>query len=65
MSYPIKRPISGVYSDKGKLAVVGSYNMFTDDYFDKEENSKLFDFFMKFLLTDEVCFEKNATDNII
>jgi len=65
LSYPIKRPIAGVYSDKGKLAVIGSYNMFTDEYFDKEENSKLFDFFMKFLLTNEVSFEKNATDNII
>lgn len=39
--------------------------MFTDEYFDKEENFKLFDFFMKFLTSHEVQFEKNNTDNII
>ncbi len=65
LSYPINRPIAGVYNDKGKLAVVGSYTMFTDDYFDKEENAKLFDFFVKYLLTKEVTFEKNISDNMI
>lgn len=28
-----------------------------DDYFDLEENNKIFDFLLKFLLTDEVQFE--------
>ena len=39
--------------------------MFTDDFFDKEENAKLFDFFMKYLLTQEVAFEKTVTDAMI
>jgi intraflagellar transport protein 52 len=51
LSYPINRPIAGVFQSRGKIAVVGSYQMFTDDYFDQEENAKLFDFFLKFLLT--------------
>lgn len=63
LSYPINRPIAGLYSDKGKLAVVGSYMMFTDDYFDKEENSKLFDFFVKYLMTEEVQLDKTVADN--
>jgi len=32
---------------------MGSYQMFTDDYFDKEENSKIFQFLIKFLLSNE------------
>jgi len=32
--------------------------MFADEYFDKEENTKLLDFFIKFLLTSEVELEK-------
>ena len=31
--------------------------MFTDEYFEKENNQKIFDFFLKFLLTKEVDFE--------
>ena len=42
----------------GKLVVVGSYEMFTDEYFEKEDNSKIFDFFIKFFMTKEVQFEK-------
>lgn len=37
--------------------------MFTDDYFDKEENTKLFEFFLKFLLTSEVELEKTNNDH--
>mgnify|MGYP006901765508 CR=1 FL=1 len=65
MSYPINRPIAGVFSAKGKIAVIGSYQMFTDDYFDKDENAKLFDFFIKYLMTQEVQFEKTVTDSMI
>ena len=39
--------------------------MFTDEYFDKEENTKLFDFFMKFLLTSEVELEKQNNEHRI
>lgn len=31
--------------------------MFTDEYFDSEENAKVFDFLIKYLLTDECHFE--------
>jgi intraflagellar transport protein 52 len=33
-----------------------------DDYFDLEENSKIFDFMLKFLLTDEVDFDFGRDD---
>ncbi len=36
---------------------MGSTEMFTDEYFEKENNSKLFDFFIKFFLSKEVEFE--------
>ena len=58
LSYPINRPLGCVFKEKGRLAVVGSYQIFTDDYFDKEENARLFDFFLKFLLGNEVYLEK-------
>ena len=38
LSYPSNRPVGAVYTTKngkGKLAVVGSVDMFTDEYFDK------------------------------
>ena len=44
LSYPINRPVGAVYVNKGgkgKLAVLGSIDVFTDEYFEKEENSKL------------------------
>jgi intraflagellar transport protein 52 len=31
--------------------------MFTDEYFEKEDNSKIFDFFIKFFMTNEVELE--------
>jgi intraflagellar transport protein 52 len=52
-----------VFKDKGRLAVCGSYQIFTDEYFDKEENARLFDFFMKFLLGNEVHLDKTYQDN--
>lgn len=39
---------------KGKIIVVGSVDMFNDEYFDKEENAKFFDFILKFFLSKEV-----------
>lgn len=43
ISYPVNRPIMASYVSKngGKLIVGGSYTMFTDEYYDKEENSKI------------------------
>jgi cell fate regulator YaaT (PSP1 superfamily) len=37
--------------------------MFTDEYFEQEENAKLMDFFMKYIFTEEVEFEFNKEDN--
>jgi len=46
ISYPVNRPILVSYTSKngGKLIVGGSFSMFSDDYFDKEENHKIVDF---------------------
>jgi intraflagellar transport protein 52 len=65
LSYPINRPLMGVCQNKGKLAVIGSYQIFTDDYFEKEDNQKLFDFLLKFLLTNEVHLDKGGTEHSI
>jgi len=66
LSYPSNRPIGAVFTHEngkgGKIAVIGSYTMFTDEYFEKEENEKLFDFVMKFLLTQEVQIEVKKQD---
>uniref|UniRef100_A0A8D0P4G4 Intraflagellar transport 52 n=1 Tax=Sus scrofa TaxID=9823 RepID=A0A8D0P4G4_PIG len=42
--FPLNRPILAFYHSKdqgGKLAVLGSCHMFSDQYLDKEENSKI------------------------
>ncbi len=46
---------------KGKIAAIGSVEIFNDEYFEKEENNKLFDFLMKFFFTKEVELEKKST----
>ncbi len=38
--------------------MIGSTDMFADEYFEKEENSKFFDFLMRFFFTKEVEFDK-------
>lgn len=52
LSYPVNRPIAAVCSTKGKgkLAVIGSTEMFTDEFLEKEENSKIFVIFILFVL---------------
>ncbi|KAI9361244.1 hypothetical protein DFJ73DRAFT_814531 [Zopfochytrium polystomum] len=57
VSYPLNRPIAAAYVDqagKGRLLVVGSGAMFSDQYMDKEENGKLFDVLIQFLTTDKI-----------
>ena len=56
LTYPSNKPVSAVHLNKsgGRLMVCGSVNMFTDDYFEFEENQKIMDFTLKFFLTDEV-----------
>ena len=52
ISYPVNRPVAAVWQEggvsapstavkSGRLAVVGSAQCFSDEYLDKEENSKL------------------------
>ena len=44
LAYPLNRPLAGIYTSKarkGRLMVVGSYQVFSDDYIEKEENFKL------------------------
>ena len=56
-SFPLNRPICAVHankSGKGKLAVLGSVHMFSDQYLDKEENSKIFDLLVRYLTTNKI-----------
>jgi len=60
---PVNRPVLALCQSKkssGKLAVLGSAHMFSDNYIDKEENSKVMDVTMKWLTTDDL--ELNAID---
>ena len=44
VSLPVNRPVCAFHAAKrgqGKLVVIGSVHMFCDQYFDKEENSKV------------------------
>ena len=57
LSYPVNRPVAAVslIKGKGKLAVIGSTEMFTDEYFEKEENSKIFvNFKQNFLFLNKI-----------
>ncbi|KAI6218585.1 Intraflagellar transport protein 52-like protein [Aphelenchoides besseyi] len=50
--FPISRPICAFHTTEqntGRVVVLGSTQMFTDQYFDKEENTKVFDIVLKFL----------------
>uniref|UniRef100_A0A3Q2ZWF6 Intraflagellar transport 52 homolog (Chlamydomonas) n=1 Tax=Kryptolebias marmoratus TaxID=37003 RepID=A0A3Q2ZWF6_KRYMA len=54
--FPLNRPVLSFYQGKesGKLAVLGSCYMFSDQYIDKEENSKIMDVVLQWLMTDNV-----------
>jgi hypothetical protein len=44
VGFPLNRPVCGLYTHKvsrGKLVVLGSTHMFSDQYLDKEENAKI------------------------
>uniref|UniRef100_A0A0M3J5G2 Osm-6 protein (inferred by orthology to a C. elegans protein) n=1 Tax=Anisakis simplex TaxID=6269 RepID=A0A0M3J5G2_ANISI len=50
--YPINRPICAFHNLQdpgGKLVVVGSVQMFCDQYLEKEENAKIWDVILKYL----------------
>ncbi|XP_061293623.1 intraflagellar transport protein 52 homolog isoform X4 [Bos javanicus] len=56
--FPLNRPILAFYHSKqnqgGKLAVLGSCHMFSDQYLDKEENSKIMDVVFRWLTTEDI-----------
>lgn len=51
IAYPMHRPLGAAWSREGmgRIAVLGSVQIFDDKWIDKEENSKLLDFVIKFL----------------
>lgn len=59
---PVNRPVIALHHSKGggKLAVLGSVHIFSDQYLDKEENSKVMEVLMQWLTTDEISL--NAID---
>uniref|UniRef100_A0A3Q3NFV1 Intraflagellar transport 52 homolog (Chlamydomonas) n=1 Tax=Mastacembelus armatus TaxID=205130 RepID=A0A3Q3NFV1_9TELE len=54
--FPLNRPVMAFYQGKeaGKLVVLGSCHMFSDQYIDKEENSKIMDVVLQWLMTDNI-----------
>ncbi|EDO47507.1 predicted protein [Nematostella vectensis] len=57
VSFPLNRPICAFHSpkfSKGKLAVLGSVHIFSDQYLDKEENSKVQDVIFQWLTTNDI-----------
>ena len=60
ISFPMNRPITAMWeadtvaagSQRGRLVVVGSVEMFGDDWLDKEENGKICDMLFSWLLNE-------------
>lgn len=63
VSIPLNRPTCAFYSNEsrpGKLAVIGSCHIFSDQYLDKEENGALLDVVLSYLTKEE--FQLNHID---
>lgn len=54
--FPLNRPVLAFHQGReaGKLVVLGSCHMFSDQYADKEENSKIMDVVLQWLMTDNI-----------
>uniref|UniRef100_A0A8C3AF02 Intraflagellar transport 52 homolog (Chlamydomonas) n=1 Tax=Cyclopterus lumpus TaxID=8103 RepID=A0A8C3AF02_CYCLU len=54
--FPLNRPVLAFHQGKegGKLVVLGSCHMFSDQYIDKEENSKILDVVLQWLMADNI-----------
>ncbi|XP_043978273.1 intraflagellar transport protein 52 homolog [Gambusia affinis] len=54
--FPLNRPILAFYNGKetGKLAVLGSCHMFCDQYTDREENNKIMDVVLQWLMSENI-----------
>ncbi|XP_076034643.1 intraflagellar transport 52 isoform X2 [Oratosquilla oratoria] len=63
VSFPLNRPVCAFYEHPGKggrVAVLGSGHMFTDQFLDREENSKIKDVIFQFLTAKD--FKLNQID---
>ncbi|VDO22893.1 unnamed protein product [Haemonchus placei] len=63
--FPIGRPVAAFHETEGangRLVVCGSVHMFCDQYIDKEENSKLFDAIMEYLIDGYELNKIDATE---
>jgi len=57
VSFPLNRPICAFHSSrysKGKMVILGSVHMLSDQYLDKEENAKIQDVIFHWLTTDDI-----------
>ena len=57
LAYPLNRPVGALYTSKarkGRLAVLGACQMFSDDFIEKEENLKLLNILLKWLIANEL-----------
>ncbi|XP_038144960.1 intraflagellar transport protein 52 homolog [Cyprinodon tularosa] len=63
--FPLNRPILAFYHRKesGKLAVLGSCHMFCDQYIDKEENSKIMDVMLQWLMSESIQLNQIDAEN--
>ncbi|XP_047202333.1 intraflagellar transport protein 52 homolog [Girardinichthys multiradiatus] len=54
--FPLNRPVLAFHHGKesGKLAVLGSCHMFSDQYIDKEENSKITDVVLQWFMSENI-----------
>ena len=62
VSFPQDRPVLALYSHpsgSGRLAVLGSATMLTDQFIDKEDNSKVKDVIFSFLTNDELKLNRD------
>lgn len=64
-SYPLNRPICALCTagQTGKLAVVGSAQMFSDSFIHKERNETIFNVIIQWLTTDELQLNQIDADD--
>lgn len=67
ISYPVNRPIAAVAktsNGKGRICCIGSLNMFGDEWLVKENNTRIVEIFLRWLLKKDeiVLFSKDSAD---
>jgi intraflagellar transport protein 52 len=66
LAYPLNRPVAALATGKGRkgrLLVVGSAFMFSDDFVEKEENFKLLNIFSTWLLQGDINLDLALEDD--